>query len=883
MTNYTKLRIILLLIFLGISLTGFAQTQLGQELLIFQSDKYLLKTEEQDNIYTFKITNTEDNAKNKTFSIPSSMLEPDIFKKLFEENIKAAAVGDATILDSNNSIKVTNYETEILSLFYRIRGIISVKDNLKDQPFAGRLYYKSSVTAYKSTPGLHKKLEKQIRKKATYSFPKWTYKDTMSSKEYYVEGKKNQKKRNAKKILEQVLLDKDLSKGIVLQETLKKLQKILDTVSNQLNKISTLSDRKKSKLEQQKLVESQTKAFNANIGKVRLDSTINSGKIDSLRIALLELTVEFNDMNLNDSLKPVLDSEKSEDLSVNIQHLSDNIRSMADSLTHKKNGLDAVKTAEDVRLDAELATLTSPDSIANAKKVSEILQKQLKEKISDIELALNKLSTYNTVVSTNLKQYMIALIKSGSQIESLEELLHHKDGSLPGLKDQIADLDTLITIADTIKEASLNRLKIGLVGYESQLNNYFSVPITIDTITIEFNEGYIENFMTSGLYDKSQYISWISDTVKSLLPNEVQLFGKERIKLENQYPIGFTSKRNYWRLKGNGVYHYSKGKNGSPIIRADLGDIINYYQKHQVDRKDFSPANQITVIYPQRPGDKYKDLKKASRKNLLELRIYTDFVGFDQNEPNGLIQLDVYGRKNIVSERYYKNNALVRNANLGFFQYLIYGGTISKIEDDDRQLELSKRENDFFASTLDLRQYQNKQIGVNFNLATLDFHHGKTTLLIETGVRYGRTSLSDSTNIIQANPDTNGNFGVNTYELNVLKFSSLFRTDEDIQLRLDYNFNLFYTRNDNVFQQIANNSLFLENGKSGNGRNVARYNNFQMEVTFNPNLNPDNEPIDNVNRWFFRYNYNWQLGFWRTGFHQIQLGYSMPLFKKIGG
>jgi hypothetical protein len=110
-------------------------------------------------------------------------------------------------------------------------------------------------------------------------------------------------------------------------------------------------------------------------------------------------------------------------------------------------------------------------------------------------------------------------------------------------------------------------------------------------------------------------------------------------------------------------------------------------------------------------------------------------------------------------------------------------------------------------------------------------------------------------------------FGVNTFDLSQEIMWNIY-ADERYGFSMSWQHHWFYLR-DNRFLQVANNAFF-DNQVIDPDKKARQFNTFRFLITLEQSSN-------NQGRLFFRYTYNWQQGFWRTGFHQAQVGYSFFL------
>lgn len=289
---------------------------------------------------------------------------------------------------------------------------------------------------------------------------------------------------------------------------------------------------------------------------------------------------------------------------------------------------------------------------------------------------------------------------------------------------------------------------------------------------IEFNEGFIENIAIDGYI-----LDDLDKTKLILLKKEIELgnenyfetiTAKKRIKFENAFPIGFSRKKDYELL--NKIKIKSLSDVNDEQYSMDLGDLIKMYmQKHEVGRRDFSPANQIIDYDPKVNGTEPIPLLKEETSKLFEARVYSDFVGLEGKAANGLIQTEIAKRLNINTNRLNINlnikstNILPLIRNLGLGGWIEPTITLSKIEQTNKYLTLSEfaqkdtlGRNRYYASTLDIRQHEAFSVGTRVNLGYGDFSKLKSTFSLNGGIYYGRTPIQTSS------IDTTIGRGINT-------------------------------------------------------------------------------------------------------------------------
>lgn len=459
----------------------------------------------------------------------------------------------------------------------------------------------------------------------------------------------------------------------------------------------------------------------------------------------------------------------------------------------------------------------------------------------------------------------------------------------PEESDQIiGKLDTATTLIDTriidLKEerAKLNSAKEGsTLAIARQEDQLIFKGFNVDSIVIEINEGFIENILMVGKV--KEYIDKYGHL--NIGQNGKAVAAPRTLKFENSSPIGFSRKLDFDAIKGKKLYTRGGGRTQYETYVEDVLSI--YIQEHEVGRRDYSPANQKVVLKKGAQGQTNfcLGLKKEATYRLFEAKIFSDFVGLDDTEPNGLIQTEISKRINLLTSRspfqFFSLDGLRNEWNLGFFSFLEPSLTLSKIENNNKFLKLDNKDrfinNQYspikFTSTLALKQFENFSAGATTNLLLLDMPNIKSTFFVNWGFRYGRTGVQDSIRTaapdgaVQVNENGVNEFGVNTFDHAPELMWNIY-ADERYGFSMSWQHHWFYLR-DNRFEQVGN-TAFFQDQVVNSTKDSRQFNTFRFLTTLEQTSN-------NKGRLFFRYTYNWQQGFWRTGFHQAQVGYSFFL------
>ncbi|MDW3646261.1 MAG: hypothetical protein R8P61_04285 [Bacteroidia bacterium] len=557
--------------------------------------------------------------------------------------------------------------------------------------------------------------------------------------------------------------------------------------------------------------------------------------------------------------------------------LEEKINDTEDSLEKKESQAEFVNDSLKTELDKINALLKAEEDesvkeeitsnqikVQQKKDSSENLLKDLK---SQIDLLGKAKSIYDKYHIINQRWNDLDDTLGGLELQIDREHPNIRKESLENSENaEIEDSESLRRKCDNLR-LNLQKIALSIEKADDRVKkaqkNLVNQRLKIDYAEIEFNDGYIENIQVYG---------HIVDKNGTKDPKE--------LKLENLSPIGFSRKIDYNHLKSRKLYSRSQNFD-VPNYEIYIKDFLNLYRpKLEVDRRDYSPANQVITF----KDDNCYELKKSATYKLFEANAFSDFAGLSAGEPNGLIQLEFARRLPLVTYRkplpkYDKENQGVRREhNFGLFQYVEPSAVIAKFEETERFLQLARRDRIvngeyrplLYQSTLNIKQYQIFETGLNLNLFVFDAPAFKSTVYTDAGFRYGITPVRDSiytlANGIPVASDRFNDISINTFET-FLRFSWEVRVDERLRLITSYQPTSIFART-NAFQQVQNLEIFALDGQSK--RAAIPFHRIEFLAFYEP-------PSSGNGRLFFRYRWNWQQGYWNTGFRQLQLGYSFYL------
>ncbi len=379
----------------------------------------------------------------------------------------------------------------------------------------------------------------------------------------------------------------------------------------------------------------------------------------------------------------------------------------------------------------------------------------------------------------------------------------------------------------------------------------------IDKISLQFEKGYLERIQV-----------WVNN-------------GHGNDIYENIYAIGMSSINNYKNFNTTHLFiRKSQGAEGSSrhIMLSDA--IGNYDNFLSLFTRDYSPGDtEINNVVP--ASTPYLTLRKERVVNLFDSKIFTDFAGLKEGNPNGLVQIDVSRRFNVNN---FRLQVPGKRCDYGFFDNISVFGAITKIEQKEKRLMLRNSDkvvngkivSPSYATTLDLRQYENASLGTDLNVGLFDYPDGKFTVFFNLGLRYGHTPLEDSLRTVTDGVvDTPGL----AYSLDAHSFtwqpkiSMEFFAERRIGLVLTYQFNRARFYSNNNFKPIM--SYAKSNPDVLPIESSAGY--YHMYELF---LRIETSRA-NHSKMFLRARYFKQHGDANTFFPQVQLGYAYNLvFRK---
>jgi len=542
-----------------------------------------------------------------------------------------------------------------------------------------------------------------------------------------------------------------------------------------------------------------------------------------------------------------------------------------DMLTDYKN--DTTSLNEDIRtIDAKLKVCNDSlvlwygqkgkkDNLnkANKKKKSLKLDRYWKEEqITNNENKIDELSWLKknkdliSNIEANLKYYKW-------KIETIEKDRYDFEKAHKNYDNKKLDYQKIVTELNVIRDSLIQAY------YERQLN-LKKVQIEIGETQIELKGGYIENIKVKARFK----IETLDGNNNSLQPYE--------LTFENIMPIGFSREADYDVLKRKKTTLVALLPDGSNSYEVNVGDIIKYDYVHAVNRRDYSPENDLLNFDGNDNQNSSKVLYKDEAYKLFEIKVYSDFVGLNETAPNGLIQTEFEKDIPILTRRYGAIKAW--RSNWGYLEQIVPKLVLSKLEEKNKYLPIRYHDSfngieytpQKYVSTLELYQHESFSTGLDINLIVFDIINAKSTLKLDFGFRYGTTPVVDSSRTVNTEnlvEKTNEfmKHNITTYRF-FPRISLEIFPEERFNLKMSFTHNWYYAKT-NLFEQVGN----IDEYEMDPAKTQLFTHQFNI-VELKAAINMQNTSKGKL---FFRYTYNWQQNYWNTGFNQAQVGYSFYL------
>ena len=344
----------------------------------------------------------------------------------------------------------------------------------------------------------------------------------------------------------------------------------------------------------------------------------------------------------------------------------------------------------------------------------------------------------------------------------------------------------------------------------------------------------------------------------------------------NPYPISYSTKED--------VTYYRSNKNPRKQKRLYFSDNQHFILLRDVMSNDYifynntenySPRDQVIEISD---VTKSKPIYKELTKDILQARIYSDFIGFDEDNPNGLVQTE-------VSKRFFLNTASVPSFGnflySGYFNYIEPSLLIAKVEQNNKFLELqslSINDQDApvnFVSSLDILNYSSFRVGAQIGVAY--FSIPKYHIRMELGLAgfinqsgFAREKITADT-VVNQTIIQNDEFLANSF-VYYPDLRIVFNPDPRFGLELAYRPTQINLLSNNI-RQVDNQEEFIRTNGENKSKQFVHVLQLMASIRVNSRTN---------GQFFFRSNFSILGDDRNSNFLQAQLGYAFSIFSNTG-
>ncbi|MEO1051939.1 MAG: hypothetical protein AAFX87_15010 [Bacteroidota bacterium] len=406
----------------------------------------------------------------------------------------------------------------------------------------------------------------------------------------------------------------------------------------------------------------------------------------------------------------------------------------------------------------------------------------------------------------------------------------------------------------------------------------YKKTLIVDSVEFEFFEGNIKNIILVGKLENGNGTS-------AEQARETRVY-------HNISTVSFSDISDYKRLSKELLVAFHESNRNMFMIW--LSDLMAYVPKLHLYTEDYSPKNQIIRLKPPQPPEPIQ-LDKEASDELFEARIFSDFVGLQEDNANGLIQTEVSkkiillpGRGHVPLIRDFR-----RRFQIGTLNFIEPRLAFIKIEGNNRELDLQLNntgdsltrlvavndsttntetiaEVEGIATTLDLIRFANFNVGATLNLGVFDWRRLKSSFYLNAGLDYFRTAVRDSSAFVNA--FSNPSVGITTSNANIFTYSleAVWTIKPDPRYGVESRFRTSWMdlRTENLRRV---NALVEPDDKLRNS-----FFQLQFDLTFRPSQDKTNK-----NKLFFRSIYTSLYGKDNDrDFFQALVGYSFYLLKK---
>lgn len=464
--------------------------------------------------------------------------------------------------------------------------------------------------------------------------------------------------------------------------------------------------------------------------------------------------------------------------------------------------------------------------------------------------------------------------------------------------------DSLIVNLDSAKHLKLkNELERRCKSERSGIDAY-DLVVEIDSVSFEFFNGNIKNIVAPGKL--TMEFPYEGETVREDLVTGMVF--------QNSNPIPFSTLHDFSSL--DRLYMYYQKAFG---IKFPVGELILYNPNLELNSEDYSPMNLSVDIELQKEVST-SVLYKEESVNILQAKIFTDFMGLGAENPNGMLQTEVskrfilypkkvpreirpgrlVNRSDNILRKMFKNNPdgvidtdnkefkkakilkhksyfvksgkqYNRILTFGFLNYFEPVFKFSKLEKNNKYLSLQYEEDyaEKYVTPIDLYSHANMSFGGRLNGLVIDFPILKSSVYFNIGAYYQLVGIKDSTAVEK------DDVVVVTNDLyNVGMMQTFFETQWNIKSDSRYTIALFYRY---IGLDLLTDKFKMERVNLTQQTKVLNRENRMHNVQLLASIRPFK---NNNGQLFFRGTVTFEKDNSNNNYFQAQVGYSFNVFQK---
>lgn len=520
-----------------------------------------------------------------------------------------------------------------------------------------------------------------------------------------------------------------------------------------------------------------------------------------------------------------------------VKKIPDPVNPITTELANLKPFIDRLNSLEaDDFNEEDLAAIDSSAFFTEKRNLLEIYKilTEINLEIIDNKVYFREETVYENTIENHQKTYKVLIESlfdqeeriSNTESENLYLKLYYE------MTNRIALMETQPIAANIhllSKEVKMyNELPVWNLNQDSKYNN-----VLVKKVDLEFSSGTIKNII---IYAKDPKIN-----------SNHNLY-----RFSNTFPISISGKFDPEHLDVPIFIDKSTNPNREKVKDFQLNyillsDLIRYDINLNLNTEDYSPEDTIITFDETRITH---SLLKSKTSKILSARTFTDLSGVNADQPNGLIQIEIF-RKFTLWHDYWQRFTFFRSNFLyqGFFSYIQPQFSLNKIEENNKYLNLTKTDSELTLNSLDLLRHKQFDFGLNLNIYNLNIQNYKSKIFLD--LHY---DISRSGGVLENDPSEN------LYNIN----NHTFGPSVYYQILPDprYGFKIGY---DVRFQTFNNDEVSFEDSGNKNYASGWFLGNFK--------INPIGSEL------FLRVRYSYLINEKSEDFLQVQLGYAFDLIR----